>query len=207
MTYGAMQDRIADELARSDLTSQIQKAIQSAIKHYERQRFFFNEARSVTFSLSSSQEFYTASDHASIPNLLQIDAFTLLLNGTVYPVRQASYDEIEEMPGGTYDPIPSRYSYYGQQVRLYPVPSGGSLARVSGVLRLATPSATTDTNAWMTDAEELIRSRAEWDLYARVIRDPEMMMTSRALEQEALAAVTSESTLRMGRGRIKPTDF
>ena len=41
-TYGTMQDRIADELMRSDLTTHIQKSIQTAIKKYEREEFYFN---------------------------------------------------------------------------------------------------------------------------------------------------------------------
>ena len=81
-TFGNMMDRIADELDRTDLTSQIQKAIQTAIDRYERKRFWFNEARSITFNTVDGQEFYTSSDNSAIPNLLQIDVVRLTVSGS-----------------------------------------------------------------------------------------------------------------------------
>jgi hypothetical protein len=81
-TYGEMQTTIADELDRSDLASQIQKAIKTAIKKYQRKRFFFNEARSLTFNTVDGQEFYTAADSSDIPNLLFIDTVKLTISGS-----------------------------------------------------------------------------------------------------------------------------
>jgi hypothetical protein len=43
-TYSELQAELADELNRTDLTTQIQKAIQEAIRKYERKRTYFQRA-------------------------------------------------------------------------------------------------------------------------------------------------------------------
>lgn len=64
-TYLILQNRISNEVrnvstaASSDIQSEIQSAIKSAIAHYERERFYFSELRSETFSTVANQEFYT----------------------------------------------------------------------------------------------------------------------------------------------------
>jgi len=83
MTYGTMQDRIAREIGRSDLTTQIRDAIQTAIRYYERKRFYFNEFQA-SFSASSSQEYYDSADLSQIPNLVEIDSLTVDVNTSTY---------------------------------------------------------------------------------------------------------------------------
>lgn len=56
-TYGDMQARIADELARTDLAAEIQNEIQTAISYYENERFWFNEGQ-WTFNTVNAQELY-----------------------------------------------------------------------------------------------------------------------------------------------------
>ena len=52
-TLGTMKTRIANELARADLTSELAGAITSAIAHYERRRWWFLESES-TFTTTPS---------------------------------------------------------------------------------------------------------------------------------------------------------
>ena len=78
-----MLDRIDDELDRGGtLTTQVSKAIKSAIAHYERRRFWFNEARLTGLTIVASQEFYTSADNSNIPNLLLIDTFKVARSST-----------------------------------------------------------------------------------------------------------------------------
>src|SRR5262245_11677501 len=53
-TLADLAARIADDLDRSDLASQIGAAIRDAVDHYESERFIFNEAIGTTATLSSS---------------------------------------------------------------------------------------------------------------------------------------------------------
>ena len=51
-----MQARIADDLARPDITNQIADAINDAIAHYQSTRFYFTETRTASFSTVAGQE-------------------------------------------------------------------------------------------------------------------------------------------------------
>lgn len=206
-TYGTMQDRIADEIARTDLTTQIQKAIVSAVKFYERKSFYFNEAL-FTFSTSISQEYYGSSDNSNIPNLGNIDSVRITVNQTHYTLEKRDFayiDAVASSEAMTGDP--TDYAYYGQQIRVYPKASAARKVVVAGTLRTATLSATTDSNYWTTDAEELIRARAEWDLYKHTIKDREQAEDWKESELEALATLRGDDAERQTTWRFRPTAF
>lgn len=209
-TFGQMQDRIADELNRTDLTSQIQKAIKSAIKVYDKQRFWFNESRSFTFSTVGGQEFYTSSDNADIPNLLAIDTAQIAIASTdKYLLSRVSYEEMEATSAnGTSDEgQPTWFAYYNKQLRLYPIPDAVYTIRVSGHWALTDLSLTTDTNNWMTDGEILIRSRAKREIFTHVIRDVEGVAAMAQAENAELRELRSATGMRGSSGFLQATEF
>jgi hypothetical protein len=201
-TYGDLIDRIADETVRSDLSDQIEREIISAIKYYERRRFYFNETVS-SLTLSTSQEWYSSTDLSDIPNFVEIDSIKLTVSQTLYPLIRRPYGYIEQVQSSTNGPgDPTDYTYYRQQLRFYPIPQQQRMATISYVKREATLSATTDSNAWTNDAEELIRARAKASLTANVIRDLEMAAVYKGQEAEALSALDQETILRLSSGRV-----
>src|SRR5260221_3646459 len=220
-TYLDMQSRLADELSRSDLTSQIKLAILSAIQTYRGKRFYWNELRSDTFNTVAAQEFYTSSDLADIPNLPDIDSILFNQSSSFrYPLTKRTWAWMEQnsINPNAVTGFSTDYCWYGGQLRLYPIPNGVYSCRISGTIRL-TPdplSADADTNAWMTDGEELIRQRAKADLNINVIRDPEWQQERRmiagqglwflsTLEQSAFDVLAAESTERLSSGHLVPT--
>lgn len=206
-TYGDLQTRIADELARSDLTAQIRLAIQSAIRHHERERFYFNEAVA-TFATVPGQAWYGAADLAVIPDIVEIDSLRLTAGASVYTLTRRTLDAIEDADAApAVQADPTDYIYYRQQLRLWPTPAQARLVTLAYVQRLAALSADGDTNAWTGEADELIRARAKADLYANVIRDLQEAAPMRALEAEALARLRGETVQRAAVGRITPTRF
>ena len=209
-TYGIMQDRIADELNRTDLTTQIQYAIKTAVKVYDKQRFWFNESRSFTFSTVANQEFYTSTDNTDIPNLLAIDTVQIAISSTdKYLLERVPYEQIEAISSnGTVDAgQPTWFAYYNKQLRLYPIPDGVYTVRVSGHWALSDLSATSDTNNWMTDGEILIRSRAKRELFTHVIRDVEGAAAMAQAEDAEVRALRAASSMRGSSGLVNMTDF
>lgn len=209
-SFGAMQDRIADELDRTDLTTQIQKAIKTSIQKYERKRFYFNEARSLTFNTVDGQEFYTSADASSIPNLLFIDNVKLTISGSdKIDLEPRQYSELEYLSNNSTNDEgqPTAYAYYAKQLRLYPIPDAAYAVRISGVFSLSELSATADTNAWMVDAEALIRSRAKRELLTHVIRDAEGAAAMAQAEAEELQSLTQATNARGATGTILATEF
>jgi len=210
-TFGTLIDRIDDELDRGGtMNPQIQNAIKTAIDHYSRKRFWFNEARLTGLTLISGQEFYTNTDNSNIPNLLYIDSFKVARSSTdKWMLDRMPYEQMEhDSDGGTADGgQPTAYAYYAKQIRLYPIPDASYSAVVSGVYALSDLSATTDTNAWMTDGEQLIRARAKWELLTHVIKDQQGAALMAEAEAKALASMIDANNARSSTGRIVPTQF
>jgi hypothetical protein len=170
-TYATMQTRIADELVRDDLASQIREAIQTAITTWEGVRFSFNEKR-YALATVASQEYYdwssmtVASSGAALgtgESLLEIDSTRIEYNGAWYPLigrTQAYFDDMQ-VSATNYTGVPVDYTIFGDQLRLSPIPDAAYTITLSGLARLPTLSQDADTNGWMTEGEALIRNQAK----------------------------------------------
>lgn len=170
-TLGTMKARIADELARANLTSQIALAIASAIDFYEDQRFWFNETRG-SFSTVAAQEWYSSTDWTALPCVLDFDSVRITVSTQPYALTKRTFDWMENASSGTSTTgDPTDYCFYGQEIRLYPVPSAVRTISVAYVKAFAALTGDTDSNAWTTEAEELIRLHAKIDLMVNVIRE------------------------------------
>lgn len=201
-TYVVMQQRIADELSRSDLTSQIKLAIQTAIKHYERKRFYFNQKTTGTFTTQANREYYGASFFSDVENVIEIDSMYLEFSNSRLPVVPVPFEQIERAQSGVVLGIPEFFSYYAQKIRLYPMPSEALTVWLAYHYRLTALSADADTNAWMTDAEELIRQRAKRTIYLDVLRDRDGAESCAILEKEAYDGLKSETRRRTSNQRL-----
>lgn len=207
-SYGLMQSRIADEIVRSDLTSQIQNAIQTAIQQYERTPFYFNQIRQeAAFNTAHGQEFYSSAASPLIASMVTLHRVTVTVSGNRYSMNPRTPEYLEDT---SVNPIvygqPVDYAYFGEQLRFYPIPDNTYPIALSGIYRLFTLSNATDTNAWMSDAELLIRSRAKFELATHVLRDPDLATMMQAAEIDALARLKGETLKRTPR-RIRPTYF
>ena len=70
-----LEQQIADDLDRSDLSSQVSRAVETAIRFHEHDRYWFNTVYNSTATLSSSTAFipFTAMTH----RFLEIDRIRL----------------------------------------------------------------------------------------------------------------------------------
>ena len=197
-TLADMQASIASEIFRDDLGAQIAAEITRAIRFYQRKRFHFNETRSLTFNTVANQDFYGASAEPRIPNLLEIDYVQATQNTRPMPLRMVSAKTMDLWSGTPASGPPSDFSYFEGQLRLYPMPDQAYPVRVSGLIRVDPPTDAggDQTNPWMNDGEELIRSRAKRNLYLHYLGDQEMGAVMKAAEDEALISLKSEANAR-----------
>lgn len=198
-TYGDMQSRIADEIARSDLTSQIQNAIQSALRFYESERFWFNEGESTAPTVANQAAYATPLD------FLEADEFTLTdSSGTRLPFTVLSFEDFRKryVSNGLIG-RPCHWTYYGDQFWLGPAPDAVYTLTLSYLKRLSTLSGSSDGNAWMVHGEELIRTRAKADLFANVIRSTDDAVAMSQLEQVALANLAVKSAKKLRTGKLR----
>lgn len=210
-TLAVMKARIADELARSDLTSQIAVAITDAIEAYQDKRFHFNETRATTFVTVAGQEFYDADDAAALATVQIIDYVVLYVGDFNYSLRQLKPDEIEAASAnGTNTGQPSSYCWYGDQLRLYPAPSNAWTVRIGASVKAAAPASDAETgNPWMTHASRLIRSRAKLEIALHVIRNEKLAGTMNVALTEALEQLQSRTNqlTQQDRGRVRAMEF
>lgn len=208
-TLTIMKARIADELARDDLTSQIAYAITDAIERYQPERFWFNESRDVTFSTVASQEYYTSLDNALIPNIYAIDYGAITVGSNVHMLRREVPEIIEGWSdNGTQTGEPYAYTYFQKKIRLYPVPTAVYSIRFAGHVKVAVPASDSEAdNVWMTDAERLIRLRAKYNLAVDVLRDSDLALAMSATVMEAFDQLKGRTNRQVGTGTIASVAF
>ncbi len=221
-TLGNLKAQIADDLARSDLGSQIAAAINTAIWHFNTQRFFFNESRT-TFDTVAGQSAYTQSDIGVI--FFTIDAmFVTDSSGSVFPMSPEDPIDLQWLLGsGAASGKPTRYGRYGQDttyfaqgLTLYPVPDDVYTITPMGHLIVDPPTDDTDgSNAWVhyDVIYNLIRHRAEWDLYASTIKSTDKAITQGGPNGEggltgvSLAAARTWTNRQTATGQLMRTSF
>lgn len=208
-TLATLKAEIADDIARTDLTTQIADAITKAIEHYQKRRFFFNETRDVTFSTVADQAIYTSADNADIPNFYKIDGLFITVSGHTYDLRRIDPLIMEHLQDDSASSGQSTsYSYFNQSLWLYPIPDQAYTVRTQGHIKVAVPATDAEAdNVWMTHGYELIRARAKASVALHKIRDVELANEARAAELVALEALDAETSQRIGTGRIVPTSW
>ena len=207
-TLGEMEDRIADDLNRTDLSTQIRKAINRAIEFYSKERFWFNE-NIWSFSASSATD-QVAFSAALTTDLREVDTVTVTRSATdIYPLDQVTHNYLRQIAtSGTSNTTgpPTDFAIFKNTWFFYPVPDQNYVVHVYGQKNYATLSATTSSNDFTTDAEDLIEARARWWLYANIIKDINQAGVSKATEGEALHALKAKTTRLLATGRIEPNE-
>ena len=201
-TFVTMQTRIADELLDSGAlsTNQIKNAILTAVKHYERKAWWFNQ-KVGTFSTVAAQELYTSSDLADIPKIVIIESMLMGSSSTTKaPLRPLDNFNIDELQDGSVTGDPEFYARFADKIRLYPIPSAVRTMTVSYVYKLTALSADGDTNAWTDECEELIRQSAKRILATDIIHDDDLANRFGQLEQICLDNLRNEYRTRMSQG-------
>lgn len=199
-TYGDLQDRIADDILRTDLSDQIRDQINLAILHYGRIPFWFNEART-TLTASNSASFLTVpSDY--------LETVELYIKIGGYPVRmlEKPLNEIVEYRP-TSGSQPSAYAYFGDRFELNFEVNQQYEFPLWYIKSLATLSASTDTSLWTSQGEDLIVFRAEKVLYSRVLKKSQEASECAALEREARTSLLRFRDQKIGTGSAVPWGY
>jgi hypothetical protein len=203
-----MRARIADDLARPDLTNQIADAINDAIAHYASTRFYFTETRTAAFLTLAGQSYYSASDDPDIPDMYQIDDVQITVAGNVYSLDREDATQLEQLIGSTAssgDPL--SWAWADRGILLYPIPSAIRTIRLIGGIKRAAPTDDTPGNVWMTEAFELIRAHAKLLLAVHVTNDDGLAQRMSAVAEGAKARLERETSSKRATSGIMATAF
>lgn len=192
---------IRDTGNRTDITSDVSAAISSAVKYYKRERFWFLETATAIVTSSSLATYPSPSDLGP-----QIDSLLIWLSGSKGPIERVGFQELNEKDDGLLRGAPSQWTYFGDKIRLYPIPDKTYTLEMSYHQYLDAPSIT-GSNAWTNAGAELIRFRAKWDVQAHILNDEVNAKETKASELEEYFAVMSDTTRRMSSGKIRKWGF
>jgi hypothetical protein len=201
-----LKSRIASDLHRSNLTAVIASAITDAIAEYQGRRFAFNQVRD-TFLTVAGQEFYAeGTDPDDIPDdIAELDAVTATING-----RRCRLDPWSFGEGETFSTMttslgqPTRFAWYAQQIRLYPIPDGAYTVTLSYLQRIAAPASDATSNAWTTEAEQLIRAAVKKSICRDYLRDQPGEAAAERAETQAFRRLKREA-LQLDTGALAPS--
>lgn len=210
-TLGYMLDKIADQIARDDLTTQIVECVNDAIVFYQPHRFIFSEGRDTSLSTVIGQEFYGVADDILLgpSGLFAFDYITVTIGTAQFDLPRYQPEDIELLSqSGTQMGQPQCYSYYNYQMRLYPVPDAVYLLTIAAHQRIAAPALpTTVGNPWMVDGEKLIRGRAKYELALNYTQDLDEAQRMTAYVSEQYDEMKARTNMLAGTGLIRPTQF
>jgi hypothetical protein len=208
-TLATLKADIADDLARSDLSTQIADAINRAITFYQNQRFWFNETRDETFSTVAAQARYSSSDDPAIPEFVTLDALITTVAGQNRILKQADPVEFELLQDNSASQgEPYCFTYYDITIGLYPIPDDAYTVRMMGHIRKAAPATDDEAdNVWMTHGYQLIRSRATAELAMRKTRDFSLAQAMQIAEGQEFTRLKAETSQRIATGQIRATCF
>jgi len=206
-TLGQMVARIRGDMDRgTDFDDRIKQAIVDAIRYYRTSRLGFNLKRAYA-TLTSGNEYVNLPLDWIEADLLRLDEDTRR-----DVLKEVTYDWIDEQNQYALDRgRPRRYAIQHRTLRFYPVPDRTYTLMFSFQYDLQNVSASstdTDTNAWLEDAEELIRKHAMSDLYVLYVDGPESIAKGRLLrhecEEELLPKLEAAAAREQSSGKIKP---
>lgn len=169
--YGDLKARIADDLARTDLTTQIIAAISDAIDEYKDRRLGFNEV------ISSALPFTAGTPNYAVPtDFLHADLIMHSDGATETVVDQIDHETYRRI---VFQPNNQQgqaqvYSIYAGEFWFYPTPDNSTDTYKVHYLQDLTDAAADETeNGWTNQGRNLVRARAKGDLFAHVIRNPQ----------------------------------
>lgn len=200
-TFREIQDRISlDYLNRTDLTSEVKRAVIRAVKHYEKRRFWFNMT-------ATALAIGTASVTVAVPaDFLALDFVTVRDSSLDSLVIQRSFDRVAyknqavNAAGAAASGVTQEICYFRDALFFTPKPSSATTLTVYYTQALPTLSADADSNGWTSAAEDVIVHHATADLLANVLRIPDVaqIQAHKTWEQEALTALQSGNNIRLG---------
>lgn len=201
-TFAEVQNRINGDFLNRNFGAETQRAIQAAIRHYERRRWPFNET-SVALTTSAGQAF------VSFPsNFLLLDDLRITINSEDFSLHPQDAQYIRNWNATNTTGQPTDYAIYQNRVELAITPDSAYSLPVYYIKSLPTLSANSDTNAWIQGGmEDVIAYHAAKLMWATVLRNEKETAKYVGLEQLALSNMTSFNEQRIVPGRLKPTSF
>jgi hypothetical protein len=178
----------ADMGAAAALEQALADAIDRAINRYAGERFWFNYTSA---SANTSNADATLNIPAALRTVDEVSYDGKLL-------RKRRLDELQQLDDSG---RPRCWAEADGAIHLWPIPDAAYSLTMYGLAELGTP-ASASSNAWTTDALDLVDAAARKYLYMGYLRDTEGALLAAEQEKEALQNLRRESR-RKARTRLR----
>lgn len=217
-TFLDVRDRVADQLARSDLSAQIDREIQLAIIRYNRRVTWLHEVRAVTLTSVAAQAWYSTVDVSTGAGPQDVAGRTAVDVSDIQSVRYmrtADYDDLKQVHYSDFERFfdttgsggrATYFTLYAGQIGIWPVPAGVETFTLSVVCKPVVPSSATDTSVWFDQAQELIENAAASAICRKFLSDGERAQAFKVFEDAAWDELLAESNKKAATGRIRSCD-
>lgn len=197
----AVADVQNDYLNRTDFTTQVKNAINATIRHYNRERFQWNQTVTALVAVAGTETIALPSD------FLELDRLEYMYNGTSrLEIHELDLESIRRINVDQSTGTPEWFTVYGANIYLANVPDSAYPVYCFYLHRYPDLSADTDTSPWLDNAYDLVVAGAAKLVWARTIRNVSAAQVCAQLESDyalELRAYRDQNQLR----RIKATDF
>ena len=199
-TYADLKARVADELNKKSLTTQIASAVSRAIEYYAVSRFAFNETEK-TASTVANDEWVTYP-----AGLRLLDEIFVTVGGHEYKLIKKDYDDLVNMHGAsTSIGQPLHFAERDGRFRIYPTPGQAYTLTVTGIYDETALSNDADSNGWTSGMfEDLVNQRAKYTIARDITYDKEVKDNAMEAIQEILNRIRKEEVPKTSSGGIKP---
>lgn len=176
-TAGALCTTIIGDLGRNDtsLSDLVLIDIQSAIRGYEGERFFFNEQLiSLTLSATDTYALSLFATAGTCADIIEVDGMSVAISTTRnYDMQQISYDQMSSRRNNGANGNPTHYAIFNRSVFVDPKPTTALTVTMAAHIKATEIAAGgfSTSNVWTTEASELTRNAALKRFYARRQKD------------------------------------
>ena len=200
---------------RTDLTTEINAAILSAVAFYEQEKWWWKETQETDLATVNNQPYI------SLPaDFNYEDGFTITYSTYPLPLIKRDWETMLRLliSSVTMRGQPTDYAFYANQIWFYPTPNGNYALTMWKTRDLPVLSDDSQVNNWTTDAEELIRSRAVADIRCHILREQAALMEMGAVAQGGAKQLSNreriahenlwtKNTVKLMSGHISPHFF
>jgi len=197
-TLADLKAQILDEIGDGVSVRQIGSAITRAIEQVASERFWFNQGRVTTVTVSGV-------DTCALPaGLRRDDLVQILVGGTYYPLVKRSKAELDDMLlGDANTGQPTDYALVGSVLQLYPTPNAVYTIAATGIYDGAALATDTSSNAWTTEGADLIVARAKVSLARDILKNADIMAAANNAVADALYRLRADTIRRVNTGKMR----
>lgn len=170
-----------DFLNRTDFSDTVKRAVNTAIRHYQRERFWFNETSTVLTCQVSIETIVKPVD------FLFLDYLEVTQNSAHTELVKKPFDFIRKLNIDTSVGLPTVFAEYGENFHLANVPDSAYPVNCYYVQQMAALVNDGDTNNWLSAAEDVIVYAASKLVWATTIRNASAAGVCAQMESAAIS--------------------